>query len=207
MRRRDVAHIEFLDYLSAATRCETHGVPFARALALVSFNEALQFNLEFQSTIPQQFAMPPLTSNNPAEGIVCRPARTNAHVKTKKGTERVIIKRKAKAFLELIEADPSALAASNVGSAAEAVLAREFAAFVNRARIDSAVSKLGRPKAGAAGDAMRTSIVREATQDVFDDALDNASRRARFDRQSTAAQTRLRDGVAALVRQCLVNAK
>jgi Rnl2 family RNA ligase len=89
----------YLDYELAHTLCQQAGVLHNPPLLIASYQEALTYNPEFQSTIPALLGLPPLNQDNRAEGVVIRPLKELV-LSGPKGTVRPLVKRKIAAFAE-----------------------------------------------------------------------------------------------------------
>ena len=74
--------ILFVDYLTFATVMEVADAPYVRPLLIGSFGDALEFPLDFLTTIPSMFDLPPIDDNF-AEGVVCKPVRKAINVQVR----------------------------------------------------------------------------------------------------------------------------
>lgn len=158
----------------------------SRPLAICSFAEALEFPLDFQTTVPALLGLP-LIADNWAEGIVVKPV-VETTVPLKKGTTRALLKLKPARFAEAVTEHARAQAS---GGAGEADVRTEMLSFVNANRLNAVVSKHGKPQKGAKGDAMRATIRGELVEDALTDALANEGRQTRWNALTDAARTRI----------------
>jgi Rnl2 family RNA ligase len=89
----------YLDYDQARSPLQSVGLLYTPPLLIGSYQEALNYPIEFLSTIPALLGLPPLTQDNKAEGVVIKPLKAFT-VPTKKGPIRPIFKRKIATFAE-----------------------------------------------------------------------------------------------------------
>jgi Rnl2 family RNA ligase len=89
----------YLDYDQTMALCQSAGLLYASPLLIASYQEALNYPVEFSSTIPALLSLPPLSQSNKAEGIVIKSLKALT-IPTKKGPVRPIFKRKIAAFAE-----------------------------------------------------------------------------------------------------------
>lgn len=89
----------YLDYDKALKIFQQVGMMGAEPLFIGKYEEALAYNLGFDSTIPALLGLPPLPFGNPAEGIVIKPVKS-IYVETPKGRFRPILKIKIPEFAE-----------------------------------------------------------------------------------------------------------
>jgi len=87
----------YLDYDQAITLLQRAGLLYAPPLLIGSYQEVLDYPIEFPSTIPALLGLPALAQDNKAEGIVIKPLRA---IHTPKGPIRPMFKRKIAAFAE-----------------------------------------------------------------------------------------------------------
>lgn len=186
---------EFLDFDDAKALCESAGLMFTQPLVRGRLEKCVAAPLEFDSTMPARLGMPPLPSgSNVAEGFVVRPARL-AHLTeaqhataTGGGRRRLLFKRKHPRFEERVAvSEQAAKHGAGAGAAGGAVaslrpeqlLEWELSALVNVQRLDSAVSKVGRPgrepkgggaEAAAAWRKAARRVLAEMVCDVLEDA-------------------------------------
>ncbi len=89
----------YLDYDQAITLFRSANLFYASPLITGRYQDALNYPIEFSSTIPAQLGLPPLTRENKAEGVVIKPLKAIT-IPTKKGPIRPIFKRKIATFAE-----------------------------------------------------------------------------------------------------------
>jgi Rnl2 family RNA ligase len=89
----------YLDYDQAIDIWQQVGLFHAKPLFTGTFEDALTYPLGFDSTIPQQLGLPPLSSANKAEGIVIKPLK-HLLVPSSKGEIRPVFKKKIPEFAE-----------------------------------------------------------------------------------------------------------
>ena len=89
----------FLDFEMTIDLSQKHEFFHAMPLYTGTFQECLDYEIGFDSTVPQALGLPPLPIANTAEGVVIRPL-TNVLVKTSKGLRRPLLKRKIPKFSE-----------------------------------------------------------------------------------------------------------
>jgi len=91
----------FVDHATAARLSSEEGVGFVEPLFVGSLTEALARPVEFETTIPARLGLPPLP-DNPAEGIVVKPAADVRIVDVAGRPRRPVVKKKPASF----DADP-----------------------------------------------------------------------------------------------------
>jgi Rnl2 family RNA ligase len=89
----------YLDYDQSMALLQHADLPYALPLLIGSYQEALNFPIEFTSTIPALSGLPPLPQENKAEGVVLKPLKALI-ISTTKGPVRPVFKRKIAAFAE-----------------------------------------------------------------------------------------------------------
>jgi len=80
-------------FAEALERFAAHGVPAIEVLSESTYAAAMAYPVEFPSTLPERFGLPPLRGAPLAEGVVVRPART-VEVEGRRGRVRPLMKRK-----------------------------------------------------------------------------------------------------------------
>lgn len=140
--REGVKH--YLDYETAISYFETHGIFYAAVLFAGKLNEVLDFNIRINSMVPSLLKLP-LLDHNLIEGVVIKPWK-HSHIKNL--SVRPILKIKNPEFDEekkFHEAEKWSFI-PNVSSKSEELsfIMEEMARYVNENRINSAVSKIGR---------------------------------------------------------------
>lgn len=138
---------EYADHDEAAAIFTEAGLFHAQPLFRGSYEDAIAFPIGFESHIPALLGLPPIPGNK-AEGVVIKPVRPVV-VPRRAGSIRPVIKRKIPEFSEdarFHQAEKWA-APAVAGGALEQLL-WEVYPLVTEARLDAAVSKIGRPVAG-----------------------------------------------------------
>lgn len=139
----------YLDYDKALKLFKQVGMMGAEALFIGKYEEALAYNLEFDSTIPSLLGLPPLPLRNPAEGIVIKPV-TAISVETPKGKFRPILKKKIPEFAEdsrfhqATKWNYKKTPFLTKTLTLEEELSQEMLALVTETRLSNVISKLGR---------------------------------------------------------------
>jgi Rnl2 family RNA ligase len=187
----DDGKLAFVDYIEAAPALDAAGFMWSRPLAICSFGEALDFPLDFQTTVPALLGLPPI-ADNWAEGVVIKPVHETT-VPLKKGSTRALLKLKPARFAEAVTEHARAQAS---GGAGEADVRTEMLSFINANRLNAVVSKHGKPQKGAKGDALRATIRAEVVDDALTDALANDGRQARWSALTDAARARIQSAMA-----------
>eukprot|EP00727_Mastigamoeba_balamuthi_P006713 m51a1_g2662 hypothetical protein (358) ;mRNA; r:651177-652404 len=133
----------YFDFQRAAALFERHGLFYARPLLVGSFEQAMQFNLDFETTIPARLGLAPLGRPNKAEGIVIKPFSAVVYVDAGgRAPVRAIVKRKSERFCE------RSVASGGVADCVDVEAA--LGGLVNSNRVAAALSKVGRKKGAAA---------------------------------------------------------
>lgn len=138
---------EYADHDTASALFAEAGLFHARALFRGSYEAAIAFPIGFESHVPALLGLPPIAGNK-AEGVVIKPVRPVV-VPRRAGSIRPVIKRKIPEFSEdarFHQAEKWA-APAVTGGALEQLL-WEVYPLVTEARLDAAVSKIGRPQGG-----------------------------------------------------------
>ncbi|BAZ17962.1 hypothetical protein NIES4071_98430 [Calothrix sp. NIES-4071] len=89
---------EYLDYDITLQVLQEVEMMRAEALFIGKFEQAFNYKIEFESTIPQIFKLPALPANK-AEGVVIKPIKS-IYIETKTGRIRPIVKNKISEFAE-----------------------------------------------------------------------------------------------------------
>lgn len=161
----------FLDFDDAQALVERVGLMWNRALVRGSLTDVMCAPVEFSSTIPRRLGLPELDEPNLAEGLVIRPARERV-IETDAGPVRPLIKRKIASFSEDRRFHQARDWSKNPSKLAELsgaldLLEWEGVNRINSARIQAAVSKIGRPT--SAEDVLYDEVVEEVLRDVFEE--------------------------------------
>ncbi len=134
----------YMDYADAITHFEAVGVFYARPLLVGSFRDAMNYNIAFQSVIPQWLGLPALAQDNLAEGVVVKPMREVPL------PLRPIVKIKNEKFSEaqFHEAHKWSYLPPDLSHRETlAFLLEEVRCFITANRLDNTYSKIGRPQA------------------------------------------------------------
>jgi hypothetical protein len=147
---------------------EQAGLFYARPLLIGSFQEALSYPLGFPSTIPKLLGLPPLPTENKAEGVVIKSLKTIL-LPSGKGMSRPLLKRKIAEFAEdqrFHQAEKWVTPRSTAEQSTLDLLTWEAFNLVTANRLQSAVSKLG---ALTPGDGKRAQqVFRLLVEDVLE---------------------------------------
>jgi Rnl2 family RNA ligase len=139
----------YLDYDKALKLFQQVGMMGAEALFIGKYEEALEYNLDFNSTIPSLLSLPPLPFRNPAEGIVIKPVKS-IYVETAKGRFRPILKKKIPEFAEdsrfhqATKWNSQKVPVLTQELSIEEELSQEMLALVTETRLSNVISKVGR---------------------------------------------------------------
>ena len=139
-QRRYLPYRDLMDY------CEKLGLFYATPLLIGSLQQVLQFDTHIHSTIPAQFDLPPLDDFNLIEGVVIKPI-DDLIVATKKGDIRPILKIKNPEFSEEERFGEAQKWSYLVATDNDAILfyVDELGRFLNKNRLEAAISKIGHP--------------------------------------------------------------
>lgn len=155
--------ISFIDFNKMEECIKKTELFYSKPLMIGTFEKVQQYNIEFNSTIPEQLGQLPLPKGtNIAEGIVIKPI--DAHfVKDKDGNNiRCLIKIKNKKFLEV----------SDSFDMEEANKSYKFILLklINQNRFQAVISKIGKLT-----DDNINSVLNEYVEDVWTDFYQNFS--------------------------------
>ncbi len=140
----------YKDYDKALKIFQQVGIMGAEPLFIGKYEEAMAYNLEFDSTIPSLLRLPPLPFRNPAEGIVIKPVKS-IFIETAKGRFRPILKKKIPEFAEdsrfhqatkWTTYQKSPVLTQNLSLEEE--LSQEMRLLVTPTRLSNVISKIGR---------------------------------------------------------------
>ncbi len=149
---------QLLPFEWALELLKTHDLPTVPVIATGSLNDMLALPVQFPTRVPAQLGLPALEGDNWAEGLVIKPLASAGPV----DGSRPLLKRKLPAFSESVyhaSSKPTPLAATTdaLGRAEAAVID-----MVNDNRINSAISKVGRPGEGSG----HAAVVAEVMADL-----------------------------------------
>lgn len=156
----------YLDYSLAEEYFKEFEILYAHSLFTGKLNEALAFNPRISSALPRQLGLPELPDNL-IEGVVIKPL---SHSGLQSLSERPIIKVKNAEFAEekFHEAEKWSFSLA-VDSKTEsmAFIVEEMMRYVTFNRLESAISKIGRPDWGS--ESRMQALQTEFLRDVLDD--------------------------------------
>ncbi len=157
----------YLDYKNAVSYFEKYKIFHAKILFSGKLNDAINFDININSKIPSQLQLPDL-ENNMIEGIVIKPF---THSELKNVSQRPIIKIKNAAFDEedkFHQAEKWSFIPKITSNSEElSFLVAEITHYINKNRLDSAVSKIGKFDVD---DAIKLQkIEQEILEDVWND--------------------------------------
>ncbi|UJR32814.1 hypothetical protein I4U23_020276 [Adineta vaga] len=134
----------YVDYQDAITAFQHVNLFYAEPLFIGKYEEAIDYKLGFNSTIPTRLGLPPLIEVNKAEGIVIKPMH-EILVKTTKGSSvRAIVKRKIEEFSEEKYSQAQKQEIRTDGELSNMDLLRfEIDALITDNRLNNALSKIG----------------------------------------------------------------
>ena len=147
------SQIRFLDYFNMEDIIKKTELFYAKALMVGTFEAVQNYNIEFDSKIPEMLGLKPLPKGtNIAEGIVIKPIESH-NIKDKDGNNnRCLIKIKNKKFMEV----------SDNFSINEANGSYKFilTALVNQNRFQAVISKIGK-------------LTKENKDEILDDFIED----------------------------------
>ncbi|BAY61442.1 hypothetical protein NIES22_15070 [Calothrix brevissima NIES-22] len=138
----------YLDYDIVLKLFQQVGMMGATPLFIGKYNDALAYNIEFESTIPGILGLPKLPFINKAEGVVIKPLHS-IYIDKGKDKIRPIIKQKIPEFAEdsrFHQAQKWTVKPQPIITqlTLEAELSQEMLALVTPNRLNNVISKLGR---------------------------------------------------------------
>lgn len=136
----------YIDYEISIEAFKLARLLYAKELFIGKFEDAINYEIKFQSTIPKIFNLPEI-KNNIAEGIIIKPLK-NIIIDTKKGKNRAIIKRKIDKFKEsdYNKAEKWTYSINNYDKNNNInIILYEVNALVTYNRLNNAISKIGIP--------------------------------------------------------------
>lgn len=133
----------FLTPAEVITLCQSCNIPVLDILHSGTLDEMMELNKVFQSTVPATiFNLPPMKSNNEAEGYVLKP---KSQVFYKPDKTRILLKHKNPKFTEsrtTVKAKVITNTGANEFTENEAVVFEELKEYINENRINAVLSKL-----------------------------------------------------------------
>jgi Rnl2 family RNA ligase len=166
----NAAEILYLDYDKSLTLLQQVEMMSAQPLFIGKYEEALAYNIEFESTIPATLGLPKLPLVNKAEGVVIKPIKA-IYINTRQGRIRPIIKRKIPEFAEdsrfhqAQKWNYQPQSTPTVNTSLEAELTQEMLLLVTPTRLNNVISKIGRV---ASFDQKQQQLVELLLLDVLD---------------------------------------
>ncbi|XP_066910287.1 RNA-editing ligase 2, mitochondrial-like isoform X2 [Clytia hemisphaerica] len=154
---------EYLDYDVALDVFKTYEIFHLKPLFVGKMNEALDYNLKFDSTLPKILGFPELPKgSNIVEGVVAKPMKNLKCTDQYDEETRAIVKLKNPGFTET-KPMPKARDAKKGGKPPK--LISKIMAYATEARLNNAISKHGAPTE----DEVIKRIVKEFVDDIFED--------------------------------------
>ena len=97
-----VINNQFMNYIEMIDILKKTNFFYAKPLLIESYEKVMKYNINFNSTIPEQLGLN-ILPNNTAEGIVIKPVKNIYVMNKNKERVRCIIKIKNKKFLEVYD--------------------------------------------------------------------------------------------------------
>lgn len=148
VKSENTAERYYLDYEIALKLFQQVGIMAAEPLFIGKYNDALAYNIEFESTIPAILGLPKLPFVNKAEGVVIKPLHS-IYIETAKEKIRPLIKKKIPEFAEdsrFHQAQKWTVAQQPIITqqmTLEEELSQEMLALVTPTRLNNVISKFG----------------------------------------------------------------
>ncbi|OUL28757.1 RNA ligase family protein [Nostoc sp. 106C] len=191
----------YLDYQIALKLFQHVEIMAAEPLFIGKYEEALAYNIEFESTIPKALGLPKLPLVNKAEGIVIKPL-TSIYIEIGKQRIRPILKKKIPEFAEdsrfhqakkwTVKPQPIITQQMSI----EKELSQEMLALVTPTRLNNVISKVGRVSAN--NKKQRQQLLELLVKDVLENfmeeyesifsALEDADRQSMIEQLSQSSQ-------------------
>ncbi|MDZ8056192.1 MAG: RNA ligase family protein [Aulosira sp. ZfuVER01] len=191
----------YLDYEIALKLFQQVEMMAAAPLFIGKYNDALAYNIEFESTIPAILGLPKLPCVNKAEGVIIKPLHS-IYIDTGKEKIRPIIKRKIPEFAEdsrfhqakkwTVQQQPIITQQLSL----EEELSQEMLALVTLNRLNNVISKVGRVAANNIK--QRQKLVKLLVNDVLEsfqeeyesifNALEDTERQSMIEELNQASQ-------------------
>jgi len=181
---------EYLDYDVAMGLFEKHHIFYSKPLFRGPMNEALNWDLNFQSTLPKILGMTELPAgSNIAEGVVVKPLK-NLKCKDKYDEEvRIIVKKKSQQFMEVKDAGPHKNKKQQQKQGPK--LIGKIQAYATEQRLTNAISKHGFPESREVED----RVVEEFVKDVLVDIKDDEQLNQEYDNATEAERNKIRSAL------------
>ncbi len=134
---------QYLDYDITLQVLRDVGMMRAEPLLIGKFDQAFNYKIEFESTIPKILKLPVLDKANKAEGVVIKPIKS-IYVETKKGRVRPIIKKKISEFAENERFHQAQKWDYQQQLDVKSLIIQQLLGFVTLNRLKNVISKVGR---------------------------------------------------------------
>ncbi|XP_057316463.1 RNA-editing ligase 1, mitochondrial-like isoform X2 [Hydractinia symbiolongicarpus] len=182
--KQDLDQQAYVDADAALKIFDDLGILYIKPLFIGPMNEALNYKLGFDSTIPSILGLPPLEKGtNKAEGIVVKPVKNL--VGTVEGEkQRVIVKVKLEEFIEMCR-----IPQPKENKVKERSLQAKIFDYANKMRLISAISKIGAPKTPE----IEEEIREEFMNDVFVDVKENEALQTQWESADEETKVKIRD--------------
>ena len=154
-----VINNQFMNYIEMIDILKKTNFFYAKPLLIESYEKVMKYNINFNSTIPEQLGLD-ILPNNTAEGIVIKPIKNIYVMNKNKERVRCIIKIKNKKFLEVYDD-------FNMEEAKKSYKFI-FHLLVNQNRFQSVISKIGK-----VSDENKEFVIEQLYQDTFYDFYTN----------------------------------
>ena len=156
-------NFSFFSFEKTIEVCQKHELFHAVPLFCGTFQECLDYEIGFDSTVPQALGLPPLPIANTAEGVVIRPL-SNVLVKTSKGLRRPLLKRKIPQFSEDARYKGSQKKERKNFVPAMDLLEWRMLELMTEQRLDNVLSKTGRLT-----EENLAEVTRELLEDIWEE--------------------------------------
>lgn len=143
---REGGERSYIDYEAAINYFQVVDLFYAKPLAVCSFTDALNFNIDLQSSVPKALGLPELPNDNRVEGVVIKPMK-ECLIEVGKSKVRPIIKLKSDVFKEDVrfhEAQKWSFLPDGKSRSEELeFLVPELEQYITLNRVNNAISKIG----------------------------------------------------------------
>lgn len=189
----------YLDYNVMRSLFHQASLIYAEPLFIGKLEQAFDYNIEFESTIPKILGLPKLPFTNKAEGIVIKPV-TSIYIETSKGKIRPILKKKISEFAEDSRFHQSQKwdyqKAKIIGS--EALISQQILGLVTKNRLNNVISKFG--KVSKSNNYQLQQLIQLLIWDVLD-SFNETEYEAVFSSLSVDSQKLIMDSLETAVQQ------
>lgn len=190
---------EYLDYDIVMELFEAHGIFHLKPLFKGPMNEALNYDLKFDSTIPAIFNMPAFPKgSNIVEGVVAKPVK-NLKCKDSYGDNvRAVVKLKNAGFTEM-----KPVKAKGAGKAKQPPkLVSKIMAYSTEQRLTNAISKHGFPD----NEETSKQVVNEFLEDILIDIKQDEDLFAEWNQAPESEKAKIKKSIMGKA-QGLINKK